>query len=395
MKDPDNGRDVKKPDAEDMSLADLLGADAAEEPSTARRVESRKDEPDSGMVNLAKMVAGSSVETAKTPSLAPPPPPAGFDGRDPTGSQAIPVQPGAPVAAPHHKSNAAIWVLVVAVIALGAVGVYFLSQGKDDGKDDAATQALLAKLEELERERKAEEEKRKAEEERIAVLMAKLEAQTRGDAGAVDLAAKAALEKQIAEAKAAQEEAAKKAEEAAQKAEDAKAKAGGTKVAAAGTAKKPAAETDEVPVKKAETKPAASKTETKTETKPAAEKKPAGSQSELDSLLGGGSKKAEEDKKPAAAPADSTPAQLGKAEIQQAMAPVASKAQTMCAKYSTGSVQVKVVVAGATGKVQSAETVGAFANSTAGNCVAALAKTAKFPKFKDATQSFTYPIVLK
>jgi hypothetical protein len=383
VKDPDSSPDVKKPDAEDMSLADLLGGDVSEEPSTARRVEARKDEPDSGMVNLAKMVAGSSVETAKTPSLAPPPPPAGFDGGDPTGSQAVPVRPGAPIAAPPHKGGAAIWVLVIAVIALGAVGIYFVSQPKEEpkgeSKDGAVTQALLARFEE-------QEKKRLEAEERIAALMAKLEAQTKDDAGAVDEAAKAALEKQIAEAKAAQEEAAKKAEEAAKKAEA----SGGTKVASTGGSKKPAA----APEPKPEKKPAAAP-------EPKPEKKPAsggggGSQSELDSLLGGGgSKKAEEEKKPAAAPADSTPAQLGKAEIQQAMAPVASKAQTMCAKYSTGSVQVKVSVAGPTGRVQSAETVGAFANSTAGNCVAALAKTAKFPKFKDATQSFTYPIVLK
>ncbi len=378
MKDPDSSSDVKKPEAEDMSLADLLGADVSEEPSAARRVEARKDEPDSGMVNLARMVAGSSVETAKTPSIAPPPPGPG-PAADSTGSQAVPVHAGAQVAAAPHKSSAAIWVLVIAVIALGGVGIYFVSQPKDepkdDGKDDSVTQALLARFEEQER-------KRLEAEERIAALMAKLEAQTKGDASAVDQAAKAALEKEIAEAKLVQEEAAKKAEEAKAKAGGSKA-SGGTKVASTGGSKKPAAE----PAPKPEKKPAAAE--------PKPEKKPAtgGSQSELDSLLG--SKKSGGTEKPAAAPADSTPAQLDKADIQKAMAPVAAKAQTMCAKYSTGSVQVKVVVAGGTGRVQKAQTVGAFANSTAGNCVAALAKTAKFPKFKDATQSFTYPIVLK
>ena len=377
MKDPDSSRDVKKPDAEDMSLADLLGADAAEEPSAARRVDARADEPDSGMVNLARMVAGSSVETATTPSIAPPPAP-GPEGRDPTGGHAMIAPPGAAAAPSAQKSNPAIWALVAAVIVLGAVGIYYFTQSKDESKDDAATQALLDLREAIEKERREAEEQRRAAEEKLSALMAKLE-DSKSEEGVVDEAAQAALEKEIADAKAAQEEAAKKA--AAAKAESEKA-GGGTKVAAAApkkTASEPAAAAPKKPAAEPKAKPA--------ETKPAA-----GGTSELDSLLGA-PKKTDTEKK-ATAPADTTPTQMSKSDIQQAMNPVAARAQTMCAKYSTGSVQVRVTVAN-TGRVQSSEAVGAFANSTAGNCVAALVRTAKFPKFKDATQTFTYPIVLK
>ena len=60
------------------------------------------------------------------------------------------------------------------------------------------------------------------------------------------------------------------------------------------------------------------------------------------------------------------------------MGPVKARAQKMCAKYSTGVVQVQVVV-GSNGRVKSATPKGAFANSTAGKCVAMQSRTAKFP----------------
>ena len=114
--------------------------------------------------------------------------------------------------------------------------------------------------------------------------------------------------------------------------------------------------------------------------------------SELDSLLSGQKK---EKGKPKTAPADDVPKKPTKAEVKKAMGPVQVRSQKSCAKYSTGTVQVQVVVKGSNGRVKSASPKGAFAGNQAGKCVAMMARSAKFPKFSDSTFSFTYPIILK
>ena len=111
----------------------------------------------------------------------------------------------------------------------------------------------------------------------------------------------------------------------------------------------------------------------------------------MDSLLKGPKEK----EKPKTAPADDTPKKPTKADVKKAMGPVQARAQKSCAKYSTGTVQVQVVVTGKNGRVKAATPKGAFAGNQAGKCVAMMARSAKFPKFSDSTFSFTYPIILK
>jgi hypothetical protein len=394
VKDSDSNPE-KTDNADDMSLADLLGAgDGKTEEESPRRVDHRDDEPDSGMVNLAKMVAASSIDVAKVPSIAPPPPPS----PDQSGVRPMPTadqsgvvasQGAAPgmVAPAQKKSSGAIYALIaVVVIAAVVIGYFVMSKGGGD-EDKAALDKMMVEL-----QAKAEAD-RKAAEEKEALLLAKLEEMSKasassGTVSAEDQAKMDAVKAQLDAAKAEKEAAAKKAEEAKSKS------SGGT---AAKTSEKPKKETTAAPKepKKETAKTTAATgdtgkaTEKKTETA-----KSGGSASELDSLLGGGSKEKAGTEKPAAAPADDLPKQPSKDQVTAAMAPIKAKAQASCAKYSTGVVQVSMVVS-SEGKVKSATPTGVFANNPAGTCVAMMARSAKFPKFKDPTYTFIYPITLQ
>jgi hypothetical protein len=417
VKDPENGNDVKNDesgngDGEDMSLADLLGGDIGDDAEAPKRVDQRDDEPDSGMVNLAKMVADSSVETAKTPSIMPPPAaPADQTGRTDTTGQ-VAAAP-APVAQ-EKKSSGPIYALIAVVVIAAIVVVVVMMSGGDEGKgDDAANQALLAKFEALEKEQKAFEEKmaaveaeRKQAEEAKTALQAQLAGMAaKGDGGNISAEEQAKMDeiqKQLDEAKAKEEELAKEAEEAEQKAAEAKKKAadtkkksGSSKVASSGgkkdTGKKDTGKKDTG--KKDTGKKGTGKKDTGKKDTGKKDTGKKGSAAELDSLLGGGEKKkdAPKETKPAG---PALPRQLSQAQVKSGMMPVQARAQKMCAKYSTGVVQVKLVIGG-NGRVKSANPKGAFANSTAGKCVAMQARTAKFPKFSDASQSVLFPISLK
>lgn len=92
-------------------------------------------------------------------------------------------------------------------------------------------------------------------------------------------------------------------------------------------------------------------------------------------------------------PVGELPKTPSRADVKSAMQPIQAKA-SKCAKYSKGSVKLKIVV-GSNGRVQSSSPVGGSADQTAANCVAMIARTARFPKFKDPTFSINYPITLK
>jgi hypothetical protein len=417
VKDPDNGNGAKndqKSDAEDMSLADLLGGDVTEDADAPKRVDHRADEPDSGMVNLAKMVADSSVEAAKIPSIMPPPAAQQDQTGKTDGTGSVAVAATAPMVAPapQKKSAGPIYALIaVVIIAAGAV-IAYLATREPEG-DDEVTKALMAKLEAIEREQqeaetkmaKLEDERRQAEQAQAAA-QAKLDALKAADSGelsAEELAKKDALQKEIEEAAAKKEELAQAAAEAEKTATEAKKKAAdtkkdvgkkdtGAKVAAADTKKDTAkkdtakASADELLSDKPSKKDTAKKDTAKKDTAKA------GGADELDSLLGNNKKKEEPKEDKPAAP--SIPKQLNAAQIKAGMAPIAARAQSACAKYSTGVVQIQVVI-GNNGRVKSAAPKGAFASSTAGTCVAMQARTAKFPKFQDDSQTILYPITLK
>jgi hypothetical protein len=396
VKDSDSSPD-KTPNTDDMSLADLLGGgDGKAEEESPRRVEHRDDEPDSGMVNLAKMVAASSIDVAKVPSIAPPPPPsADQSGARPMptadASGVITTQGAAPVAAApaQKKSSAAIYALIAVVVIAAGIVVFFMMNKEPPPQDTAALDKIVAEM-----QAKAEAD-RKAAEEKEATLLAKLEEMSKsaaagsGTVSAEDQAKMDAVKKELDAAKAEKEAAAKKAEEA--KASSGSKPSGGGDTAA--KADKPKKDTSS---KKAETADQGGDTGKTTADK---DKKPetapkGGSASELDNLLGGGSKDKAAEEKPAAKPADDLPKQPSKEQVTSAMAPIKAKAQASCAKYSTGVVQVSIMVS-SDGKVKSATPTGVFANNPAGKCVAMMARSAKFPKFKDPTYTFIYPITLQ
>lgn len=389
MKDPDSSSDVKNTDSsEDMSLADLLGGGEDEAEDKPKRVDHREDEPDSGMVNLAKMVADSSVEVAKTPSIIPPP-------ADPTGSQpvgdpsgAVQTQAGAPVAAaPAQKkgSGPIIALIVVVLLAAAAVIGYIATRGEPK-EDDAAAIAAAKAAEELKAELEAERQaNKKAMDELMARMAALTEKKTEGEdeAPSAEEAAKLEeLQKQMEEAKAKEEELAMKAEEA-EKAAEAKKSETPKKTS---TAKKSSSGSSSTPKKTSTAKKSSS------EPKKKAASGGSDKTSELDSLLGGSKK--EEPKAAAKKADDGLPKTPSKGDVKKAMGPVQARAQKICAKYSTGTVQVQMVV-GSNGRVKKATPKGAFAGNQAGKCVAMMARSAKFPKFKDPTYSFLYPIILK
>ncbi len=372
MKDPDSSSDVKNEEnAEDMSLADLLGGGDDSSPDEPKRVDHRADEPDSGMVNLAKMVAGSSVDVARTPSIMPPPMEADASGRDPSGV----VQTQTGIQAPaqtEKKSQGPLFALIaVALIAVVAIGYFATRNGDDDieAERKANQDAIMAQM--MADAKAAIEAERKANQDAMAQMMAKLAEMDKGSADETAAAEMAALKAELEAAKKKDEDLAAKEEEAASKAKKDKPKKTTTKPKKVDTTPKVVTPKKKV-VKKTPTKK--------------------GGTSELDSLLSGPKK----DKgKPKSAPAADVAKKPTKTEVKKARGPVQVRAQKSCAKYSTGTVQVQVVVKGSNGRVKSASPKGAFAGNQAGKCVAMMARSAKFPKFSDSTFSFTYPIILK
>jgi hypothetical protein len=214
---------------------------------------------------------------------------------------------------------------------------------------------------------------------KMASLSEKKADETGAEPSEEDAAKLAELKKQMEEAKAKEDELAKKAEDAAKK---------GTSTGGTSAKKETAKKTDDGTKVAAAEKPAKASSK-KADEEPAPTKK--ASTSELDSLLGGDK---EEVKEPTKKAAPSLPATPSKADVTAAMTPVQTRAQASCAKYSTGTVQVQVLV-DSNGRVKNATPKGAFAGNQAGQCVAMMARSAKFPKFSDPTYSFLYPIILK
>lgn len=387
MKDPDSSNDVKKEEnAEDMSLADLLGGGDESSSDEPKRVDHRADEPDSGMVNLAKMVASSSVEVARTPSMMPPPMEAAAPGttQDPSGS--VQTQRGIPVPAqPGKKSQGPLFAIIaVAIVAILAIGYFATRNGDDDdieAERKANQDAIMAQM--MADAKAAIEAERKANQDAMAQMMAKL-AEMDKDKGSTDEATAEEMEEKMAALKAELEAAKKKDEDLAAKEEEAASKAKTKTDKPKKTTTKPKKKVD------SDDPPASVPKKKKTEKAPPEEKK--SGTSELDSLLNGSKKEKEQ---PKTAPASDLPKQPTKVDVKKAMGPVQARAQKSCAKYSTGTVQVQVIVSGKNGRVTSATPKGAFAGNQAGKCVAMMSRSAKFPKFADSKFSFTYPITLQ
>jgi predicted Zn finger-like uncharacterized protein len=107
----------------------------------------------------------------------------------------------------------------------------------------------------------------------------------------------------------------------------------------------------------------------------------------LDTALGAKPKAAAPAPKPAG---ESLPATPSRDDVLSAMKGVTSKVQA-CGAGQTGIAMTKVGVAGPTGKVSSVDVGGAFAGTPAASCISKEVMKAKFPKFSQATFSFSYP----
>jgi outer membrane biosynthesis protein TonB len=377
VKDPDSSSDVKNNEStpEDMSLADLLGGGEPDESSGPKRVDQRDDEPGSGMVRLAEMVASTSTEQARTPSIAPPP------AMDATPTGGVATQPGQAVAAapaPAAKGHGPVYMLIVVIIIVAA-GYYFMSNQKaDTSAEDTKIAALMEQMQKMQDD---SANKSAAEATALQEKMAKMQAE---------------LEAERAKKAAKEEEA--KAEEA--DTGEAEADTEDAKVAEKPVTKKTPRHSGGSRAASSAPKKVAAKTPTRSErTSTSAPKKASSTKAPkgtavLDELLGGGGKEDEKkSSKKAAGGAGGLPKKPTKADVKAAMGPVGARA-AKCAKYSTGTVMLRITV-GSNGRVKSSKALGSFAGTTAGKCVEMLARTAKLPKFSDATSTFTYPITLR
>ncbi len=446
----------KKDDIGTMSMADLLGMSGAEGDG---RVQERDDEPGSGIAKLAQMVATSSVLDAKRPSLMPigsnhppgaaptstmpavsqsvPPMSGSMPGSIPAPAGSVPPQAGVPYAGgapvpsappgslpyaatmampaatvpmqmqgaspyagsaataampsmggtagfpmgisqpkPSSKTGLFVGIGIGAVVLAGAA--FFLLKGGDEpanSEQDPQLAKLQEQLEEL-----------KAASVAAPAPSSPTPSATEPGAGTAPLAGAAPAAGETAASGTAAPSAAPT--EAAPAAEPAVAPAAAPEAAAD-------EEEDEAPAAKPGKKGWKPKKGVKAVKEPKApkaakedkEEEPADTKpkSELGGLLDAdvaSGKKAQE-----------LPKSPSRADVKSAMQPVQSKA-AKCAKYSKGTVQLKIVVTN-DGRVQSSSPVGGSADQTAANCVSMIARTARFPKFKDPTFSINYPITLK
>lgn len=98
---------------------------------------------------------------------------------------------------------------------------------------------------------------------------------------------------------------------------------------------------------------------------------------------------------PAAEKDDGLPEQLDKSAIISGMSKIKGKVLGCYDQYkSPGQANVSVSIA-RSGKVSSATVTGAFDGTPTGSCIERAVKTASFPPFKGATQTITYPFVLR
>jgi outer membrane biosynthesis protein TonB len=305
-----------------------------------------------GMASTAAMPAmGSAPATAAMPMTA---------GLSAYGQEAAPDAP-----LPRKKPNIGIFAAIGLLIVAAGVSAFILMQADDEreSSDSEQLSALKSQLEEL---KTAKEKLAEAEQE--AVKVAAETTQVKAEAEAAAAAASAETEKPAEEEAPKEMAMGEAAEEQPQPATKKGSKRGAAKRVAARAPKK----APQPKVKKS------SKKEKEEEEQP---------KSELGSLLDGDVASGKK------SPTGELPKTPSRADVKNAMRPVASRA-AKCGKYSKGTVKLQITVA-SNGRVTQSNPVGGTANSTAGNCVAMIARTAKFAKFTNPTFTFNYPVTLK
>jgi hypothetical protein len=310
VKDSENIGDNKKikNSEEDLSLAELLGTEInkPQDVSPRRAAEGRPDEPSSGLVRLSAMIASASAEQAKIPSEIPlqisarpeSTPTGGVHYSAPPPQRSPSVNPPAPQA----KANMGWLVVVVAIVAAAGVGYALLRPSSSAISVDVA--ALEKQIAEL-KAAQAQGGQSAAEAKMLKAKLLELEAVNRVAAPVPE------------EPKAATAEKAKTEQDR------------DSKAAAMAQPLRPAKKEDPAP---RDSKPAASTPNpAATPSSPAKEESAAAppaakpATEELDSLLG----KKKEDPKPEQkkeSSAGGIPSQPDRAAVQQAMGPVISKA---------------------------------------------------------------------
>lgn len=384
MSSSDN--DPKK--AEDMSLSDLLKNSQA----PADNSNSSTDEPledGSGLINLSQMVQQASAAATPPPAVeqpplaaaqspygaAPAPGPQAFGAPQPTSSgyPGTPQQtaasfpdPGfADIGAPKKKSKPVLIIAIVILMGLAAGAFVALSGNSDDDSDKTIAQAeadlaarqpnagniAAAPPTTTEPEEPASEDAAGNEPQEEAAA---------DDQDDIEISEEE-VEEEIVDTKTGKKKKRRVVRRAKSKASASNAGKSSSSVAATkSTANKATAAQTAAPVNK----------------------KPAGKTSELDSLLASGGAKNS---------GGGLPQKPSRKQVQSAMRPVQSKAKNVCSKSGSGKVNVRIIV-GSNGVVRDAIPTGAHSADSLGRCVATIARrTAKLPKFKSPTFTFTYP----
>jgi predicted Zn finger-like uncharacterized protein len=104
----------------------------------------------------------------------------------------------------------------------------------------------------------------------------------------------------------------------------------------------------------------------------------------------GGGSSSSSSSAPAAASTAGLPTTPGRSDVVGAMNGVQS-AVTACGSGEHGVASVSVSVSGSNGHVSNASVTGQFAGTPVGSCIARAVRSATFPRFSQATFTFTYP----
>ena len=345
----------KEKPAEEKSLMELIGADAADSEEAPERVDHREDEAGSGMVKLTNLVADSSPAQSDAPSVArtsvdSAASAAATSAAATVGSASLPT-------AQKGKTSPAVKVVigVVVVVAAAVAVVVFIAKMEPSAEElvrDSQIASLKAELEKMKEIPKVEDEKPEVEEKPAPVQEPPAEQEP--DAGDEQLEEQAEPEPKI--------------------------KPAATKIARSKPAGAKKAAISSVPLK-----------ETPMPKEEAPVKKATKSGDPLDALLNADKSGIPEKKRSATV---NLPNTLSRADVKKVMSRVAANAKQKCSKYGTGTVQLQVLV-GSNGRVRESKAKGNLANTTAGKCVEMLARTAKFPQFKEPVARVAYPITLQ
>ncbi|MCP4675374.1 MAG: hypothetical protein GY854_07695 [Deltaproteobacteria bacterium] len=399
----------------DKSLEELLGAS---DPELARdQPRMTAEESGSGMFRLSAMIANSSVQTARTPSVTPlgsgsivPPPPSSTSVVPPPPTSSVTPPPptsdiysaaqpamAAPQAQSYgtvepfeiattdmpsttpltlkRKSVAPIFAVIAAMIIAAVIGVFVFGQ-KWTGEDERLKQ-LAAQMDSM---KKAARDKEALEESLLKAEIAKIKAGiVNTSADNIEIKEPSLSEKGAVEEEAVEDKEEAEGDEALDRQEEIEPATREKKRRRWSKKRRPRS-------RRGKAKSKVSSAATKGTALPAKQT----GREELNDLLGSGKSAPTKKKKASSSSGRGKPT---RADVMAAMGPVSRQAMS-CSKFARGTVQLRVTV-GSNGRVKKSRPVGSFSGTNAGKCVAMVAKGARFSPFGDPSFSFTYPVRLQ